>query len=872
MEEPFSRRVCNRARVMEASNGPPESSTPRDWFEYLLTLSSEDRQARLAALQDSNAQLAKRVKILLQATGDTDSISPPELNFKDYAGSVLSPGTRIGPYQILEQIGGGGFGLVYKANQREPVRRVVAIKILKLGLDSKEFLARFSAERQALARMEHESIARFLDAGYDPNGRPYLVMEYVPGVPLTQFADEHKLTVKERIELFDRACSAVEHAHQKGVIHRDIKATNILAYLKDSQSIVKVIDFGIAKALSSERLSEMTFNTVQGGTIGTYSAMSPEQAAGSPDIDTRSDVYSLGVLLYELLVGERPFSDTELRKVGQTEAFRIIREVEPPAPSTRIQELAPEVRQRLAAARGMREAELRSRLKTELGWIPLKALRKERSRRYDSVATLRADLSNYLAGRALLAGPESKAYRLQKFYQRNRLPVLLTALLLLIIVCGLMGTSYGLIRAETARKSAELAEMSAREAEAMVSLAEDSQVDSADLWRRALTSTELIRVTIDPDNSTRDFLDALLRTANESQQALPSIRNNRLALVRAFGLVSFLRQLGSAYAATGSLYTAQEVLQQSVSLGETWLRTADDVNNPSWNIELADALMQLFTVEAFLDFSSFDATDTLSDRLTGLTTRAEDLYRQSLNASSPLRQTQAFIGIQTARGANAWFDHDRIYPDVIKPTLGHLYSTYSEDDRTLVLDDFVRGLHEASASDDLDQAYTLVVGFLDPTGRGATSELGFEQSSIPLFLVHLAQWLVDQGDASTARIVLRCGARFARERADLGELAAISLQEMAYRTYLRVDDSRSSRVEAANLLQEAIEIVEMELGQTHPRAFLLRVLLFEVLSSSDLDLQDRAQQIRQDTVELADSAEHLETRFRELIAEGLRER
>src|SRR4051812_22035722 len=241
---------------------------------------------------------------------------------------------QVGPYRILERIGEGGMGSVYKAEQHRPVRRIVALKLVKPGLDTREVLARFEAERQALARMDHANIAKVLDAGADNLGRPYFVMEYVPGIPFTRFCDEQQLSLRARLELFCQVCDAIAHAHTKAILHRDIKASNVLAYLLDGKPLVKVIDFGIAKALTADRLTDRTFNTARGQPIGTYETMSPEQADGSADIDTRTDVYSLGVLLYELLAGAKPFDSATLVRSADAEIRRIIREVEPPRPST----------------------------------------------------------------------------------------------------------------------------------------------------------------------------------------------------------------------------------------------------------------------------------------------------------------------------------------------------------------------------------------------------------------------------------------------------------------------------------------------------------------------------------------------------------
>ncbi len=361
----------------------------------------------------------------------------------------------IGPYRIVDVIGEGGMGTVYRAEQRTPIRRTVALKGVKPGLDTKEILARFDSERQALARMDHPNIAHVLDAGADSLGRPYFVMEYVPGESIIEFADKQKLSIEERLKLFVPVCDAIAHAHTKAIIHRDIKPGNILAYMADGKPIVKVIDFGVAKALTADRLTDRTFATQRGFVVGTYEYMSPEQAEGSPDIDTRTDVYSLGVLLYELLTGVKPFESSSLANAADEEIRRVIREVEPPRPSTRVTAKGPDA-EKAAAHRSIKLDALASQLRSELEWIPLFAMRKERDRRYATPIDLAEDIQNYLNDRPLQAGPESTAYRLRKFLRRNRPQMIAAAIVLLTLIGGIVGTTLGLFRAESALAKLEI--------------------------------------------------------------------------------------------------------------------------------------------------------------------------------------------------------------------------------------------------------------------------------------------------------------------------------------------------------------------------------------------------------------------------------
>ncbi len=364
--------------------------------------------------------------------------------------NLPEPGAWVGQYRIVRLLGEGGMGLVYLAEQEEPIARQVALKIIKLGMDTRAVLSRFQSEQQALALMDHPNIAQVYEAGSRDDGRPYFVMEYVPGVPITQYCDQHKLDTRQRLELFLHVAHAVQHAHQKGVIHRDLKPSNVLVMERDGEAVPKIIDFGLAKA-TEKHLTEETLFTEAGALIGTPEYMSPEQAEMSGlDIDTRTDIYSLGVVLYELLTGTLPFDADTLRSAAFAEVQRIIREEEPLRPSTRLSTLGPEA-QRIAEARRTDIAALARSLQKELEWIPLKAMRKDRTRRYRSAYEFSDDIRNYLDGRPLLAGPESAAYRLRKLLQKYRVPVATAAAIVAILLIGFV-TSTGLyIRGQRAQ-------------------------------------------------------------------------------------------------------------------------------------------------------------------------------------------------------------------------------------------------------------------------------------------------------------------------------------------------------------------------------------------------------------------------------------
>jgi serine/threonine protein kinase len=491
------------------------SDTPKDAKAIFLAAldigESAERAAFVARSCSGDEALQQRVNDLLHAYGQPSgpldklaaALAPTQLGepIREQVGST------IGPYKLMEQIGEGGFGLVFVAEQQHPIRRKVALKIIKPGMDTREVIARFEAERQALALMDHPNIAKVLDAGTTDSGRPYFVMELVRGVPITDYCDQSQLTPRERLELFVPVCNAIQHAHLKGIIHRDVKPSNVLVSLHDDQPVVKVIDFGIAKALH-QPLTERTVYT-------RFAQMS------GLDIDTRSDIYSLGVLLYELLTGATPFDKQRFAKAAYDELLRIIREEEPPKPSMRLSK-STESLPSIAAQRNTEPAKLSRMFDGDLDWITMKALEKHRARRYETANAFAADVLRYLNDEPVEASPPSSAYRLRKFVRKYRKPVIALAAIAAVLILGIAGTTWGLFRATRAERATAiaLAQMtSERDAK------EEAQGLAAGAMRAAQerlaeAEAERKRAETQRDRAERQFANGLLRPIGFSNQSI----------------------------------------------------------------------------------------------------------------------------------------------------------------------------------------------------------------------------------------------------------------------------------------------------------------------------------------------------------------
>ncbi|MEL7473638.1 MAG: WD40 repeat domain-containing serine/threonine protein kinase, partial [Planctomycetota bacterium] len=554
----------------------------RELFDALAPLTLEARAERLQA-EDSAVRAA--VETLLRdhdAANEGGFMSHPTGSMSPIAPVLEGPGSRVGPYKILQRIGEGGFGTVFLAEQAKPVRRKIALKIIKLGMDTRQVVARFEAERQALALMDHPHIARVLDAGATDSGRPYFAMEYVVGDAITTFADAHKLSIPDRLSLFAQVCSAVQHAHTKGVIHRDLKPANVLVSMVDGRPFARVIDFGIAKATGGA-LTDKTLFTEHRQLIGTPEYMSPEQAEGSPDLDTRTDVYALGVLLYELLTGETPFEGQRLRSAAYAEMQRILKEEEPPIPSLRLSRDL----EHLAARAAAREAEperLSALVRGELDWVVMKALDKDRARRYESPAQFAADVHRHLEGEAVEAAPPSAAYRLRKVIRRHKGPVIAGTTVAAVLLAGIAGTTASLLvaqhNADVALHNAKLATAAKEDLERVnASLTEQTDVavraiyDTADrLFCQCIDPDAPIKLTADPGEAPNPMQVWISASRDLARKKYPAASDDFIDVV---ALAEFTRMVATDAIdqrdeAEMAAYTANLALAQAAMEAGDW--------------------------------------------------------------------------------------------------------------------------------------------------------------------------------------------------------------------------------------------------------------------------------------------------------------
>jgi serine/threonine protein kinase/tetratricopeptide (TPR) repeat protein len=571
------------------------------------------------------------VEALLAASDSPDSLLNPPAAVAPVRTVELAaterPGTVIGPYKLIEEIGEGGMGSVFLAQQTEPVKRVVAVKVIKAGMDSKTVLARFEAERQALAVMDHPNIARVLDAGTTESGRPFFVMELVKGAPITKFCDERKLTPRQRLELFVPVCQAIQHAHQKGVIHRDIKPSNVLVALYDDRPVPKVIDFGVAKA-TGQSLTDKTLMTGLGAIVGTLEYMSPEQAnLNNLDIDTRSDVYALGVLMYELLTGSPPFSKKELDRKGLLEMLRVLREEEPPRPSTKLS--TADSLPTLSANRGTEPKKLTGLLRYELDWIVMKALEKDRTRRYETANGFAADVLRYLAGEAVLAHPPSTRYRVKKFVRRNRAMVTTGSCVATALLAGVVAFAW---QARIANRQTRIAQDNERRANENYLLARQAVDD----YLTRVSENTLLRVQ--PSRDLRELRKQLLEDALKFYRSFidqhrddPGLRRE---LARAYVRVAKITDaIGSRPDALAGHSKALEIRR---SLADA------DPDDPTLRVEVAETLQAIGVLQRSMGRSA-DAVAALEEARRLL----DDVFRSNPDireAAFQLAKVNSFLG------------------------------------------------------------------------------------------------------------------------------------------------------------------------------------------------------------------------------------
>lgn len=546
--------------LLEAHEGS-DSLLDRPSNEFAATvLSDADNAAHTSAAEDADED-----QIQLSGSKRAGSPGTAETNIREESivGAVIAD-----RYTMVQRIGEGGMGEVWMARQTSPVKRKVALKLIKMGMDSRAVLARFDQERQALALMDHPNIAKVLDGGITPTGQPFFVMELVNGLPLNKFCDEARLDTNGRLELFVSICQAIQHAHQKGIVHRDLKPANILVTQIDGRPVPKVIDFGVAKATSG-KLTDESLSTQFGAVVGTLEYMSPEQAGFSgEDIDTRADIYSLGVILYELLTGLRPIDAQRLKQAALTEMIRLVREEEPSKPSTRLSTDAS--LPSMAALRQTEPKKLMALLRGELDWVVMKCLEKQRDRRYETANALARDIQRYLADEAVEARPPSTGYRMKKFVQRNKAQVMAAGLLLLALIAGIAGTSFGMVRAQQAAEAERLAKLDAEAQKTRAESREQQAIDAVKRFRDAAADNEALRNNPALESLRRTLLKEPLTFFKSLREQLQADNDTRPeALAR---LASAAFELGSLTRTIGDRQDALRSYEESLAIFERLAR------------------------------------------------------------------------------------------------------------------------------------------------------------------------------------------------------------------------------------------------------------------------------------------------------------
>jgi tetratricopeptide (TPR) repeat protein len=707
----------------------------------------------------------------------------------------------ISHYRIRQHVGEGGMGEVYEAEQEKPIRRRVALKIIKWGMDTEDVVARFESERQALAMMSHPNIARVFDAGATERGRPYFAMEYVKGVPITEYCDTERVTTRERLQLFIQVCDGVQHAHQKGIIHRDIKASNVLVEIQDAKAVPKIIDFGVAKA-TAQRLTERTVFTELGQLIGTPEYMSPEQAEMTGlDVDTRTDVYSLGVLLYVLLVGALPFDSRELRAVGSDEIGRKIRNTDPARPSTRVSSLTGDASINAARNRRTDPPALQRQLRGDLDWIVMKAIEKDRTRRYASASDFAADIQRHLKHQPVLAGPPSTLYRAQKFVLRHKAGVTAAALVALALLIGIIGTTAGMIRARTAKAQARQEAETARQvSDFLVGLFRVADPGEA----RGETITA------------REILDKGAEKIQRELAGQPATRGRLMATI------------GEVYMHLGSLDRARSLLEEAYqtrlqSLGEKndevvdSLRTLAVLETQLGNYDEAERLAGevLQMRRAILGERHEDVAVALQDmavvmKLEGNYAEAESLYQEALEMKRELlgARHEGVASTLTSlaellRATGELDEAETLHREALsinRELYGEIHPEVSITSSNLAL-----VLQEKR---EYREAARLLKTHLDMDRK----IYGNEHPAVAVALNNLAALMRDMGKLSEAERLHRQSLALRRKLlgADHPDLAA-SLNNLSL-----VLEVQGSLDEAEDFQRQAIALVRITLGEEHP--------------------------------------------------------
>ena len=709
------------------------------------------------------------------------------------------PGTVIGPYKLLQQIGEGGMGTVFMAEQTRPVQRKVALKVIKAGMDSAQVIARFEAERQALAVMDHVNIARVFDGGTTENGRPYFVMELVHGVSITKYCDDNHLTPRERLELFVPVCQAIQHAHQKGIIHRDVKPSNVMITLYDGKPVPKVIDFGVAKA-TEQRLTERTLFTQYGTMVGTLEYMSPEQAEMSAlGVDTRSDIFSLGVLLYELLTGGTPLSHKRVREAAYGEVLRMIREEEPPRPSTRLSDSG-EALASISAQRHMEPAKLAKLMRGELDWIVMRCLEKDRNRRYETANAFATDIQRYLADETVLACPPSSWYRLRKFVRRNKGPVLAVCLVLLALVGGVAGTTRGLVMARQQRDVAEEARNN-EAAQRQEAVEQKNRAEAAE----ALAKNHLADVTREKQRTDEEA--AIARAVNEFLQ------NNLL------GQADIRNQPGGAYG-----FASQD---PDIKVRTLLDRAAREIEGKFVGQPLTEAAIRQTLGDTYRALGRYTEAQLHLERAVRLR-----VAKLGTNAPETLGSKNNLGNVYSAQG-----EYDRaeaIYKEVIDARTA---KPGADDPDTLTTKNNLGNVYFAQGKYDRAEAIHKEVI------AGYTPKLGAEQidtlcSKASLGNVYFAQEKYDRAEAIYKEVIDALTAKLGADYPDT--LTGKNSLAIVYKVQGKFD-------RAETLTKEVLDVRTAKLGADHPETLASKRNLADVYSAQGE--YDRAEVIYKEVID-----------------------